>query len=80
MRPLTARRRQVLAMVANGHTNAQIGRALGIHERTVNRHLAEIFQVLGARERANAVAIALATGQLGAHDIQLPDQQQETAA
>lgn len=80
MRPLTARRRQVLAMVANGHTNAQIGRALGIHERTVNRHLAEIFQALGARERANAVAIALTTGQLDAHDIQLPDQQQETAA
>ncbi|MFE0887878.1 helix-turn-helix transcriptional regulator [Streptomyces rochei] len=80
MRSLTARRRHVLALVANGHTNAQIGRHLGIHERTVNRHLAEIFQALGARDRANAVAIALITGELTAHHIHTPDQQREAAA
>ncbi|WP_432136797.1 helix-turn-helix domain-containing protein [Streptomyces sp. bgisy154] len=79
-RPLTERRRHVLALVANGHTNAQIGRALGIHERTVNRHLAEIFQALGARDRANAVAIALTIGELAAHHIHIPDQQKDTAA
>jgi DNA-binding CsgD family transcriptional regulator len=72
VRSLTARRRHVLALVANGHTNAQIGRLLGIHERTVNRHLAEIFQTLGARDRANAVAIALAVGELGVHQIHVP--------
>ncbi|MFE7899211.1 helix-turn-helix transcriptional regulator [Streptomyces sp. NPDC057424] len=80
MRRLTERRRQVLALVANGHTNAQIGRALGIHERTVNRHLAEIFQALGARDRANAVAIAVVTGELGPHQIHIPDEQREAAA
>lgn len=80
MRSLTARRRHVLALVANGHTNAQIGRLLGIHERTVNRHLAEIFQALGARDRANAVAIALVVGELGVHQIHIPNEQREAAA
>jgi DNA-binding NarL/FixJ family response regulator len=80
VKALTARRRHVLALVANGHTNAQIGRLLGIHERTVNRHLAEIFHALGARDRANAVAIALVTGELEAHHIHFPDQQRKDAA
>lgn len=79
MKRLTARRRHVLALVANGHTNAQIGRMLGIHERTVNRHLAEIFQALGARDRANAVAIALVTGQLAPQQIHFPNQQKAAA-
>jgi DNA-binding NarL/FixJ family response regulator len=79
VKALTARRRHVLALVANGHTNAQIGRLLGIHERTVNRHLAEIFHTLGARDRANAVAIALITGQLDTHSIQLPDLERPAA-
>lgn len=77
---LTARQVEVLIHVANGRTNAQIGRLLGIHERTVNRHLAEIFHRLGARDRANAVAIALAVGELGVHQIVIPDQQREAAA
>ncbi|MFI9344966.1 helix-turn-helix transcriptional regulator [Streptomyces sp. NPDC052773] len=80
MKSLTARRRHILALVANGHTNAQIGRLLGIHERTVNRHLAEIFHTLGARDRAHAVAIALVVGELGTHQIHLPNEQKETAA
>jgi DNA-binding NarL/FixJ family response regulator len=77
---LTARRRLVLELVANGYTSTQIGRRLGIHRNTVDRHLAEIFRVLGARDRANAVAIALAVGELDAHQIHIPDQQREAAA
>lgn len=75
MKTLTARRRHVLALVANGNTNAQIGRLLGIHERTVNRHLAEIFKVLDARDRANAVAIALVVGELSPQHIHMPTQE-----
>jgi len=75
VKTLTARRRHVLALVANGNTNAQIGRLLGIHERTVNRHLAEIFQVLGARDRANAVAIALVVGELSPQHIHMPTEE-----
>ena len=79
MKTLTVHRRRILALVANGHTNAQIGRQLGIHERTVNRHLAEIFHALGARDRANAVAIALVTGQLAPQHIHLPDLERPAA-
>ncbi|MEU1919322.1 helix-turn-helix transcriptional regulator [Streptomyces albogriseolus] len=80
MKTLTARRRHILALVANGNTNAQIGRLLGIHERTVNRHLAEIFHALDARDRANAVAIALVAGELSPQHIHIPDEQREQAA
>ncbi|MEU6365728.1 helix-turn-helix transcriptional regulator [Streptomyces sp. NPDC046931] len=72
MKRLSARRRQVLRMVANGYTNAQIGRELDIHPRTVDRHLAETYAVLGARDRANAVAIALVAGLLEAGDVGMP--------
>ncbi|MFF7184678.1 helix-turn-helix transcriptional regulator [Streptomyces sp. NPDC008222] len=72
MRPLPFRRRQVLVLVARGCTNEQIARALGITPRTVNRHLAEVYAALGARDRANAVAIAFAAGLLEAGDLELP--------
>lgn len=77
---LSPRRHHVLRLVANGHTNAQIARELGIHPRTVDRHLAEVYARLGARDRAQAVAIALAVGELGVHEIHIPDQQREAAA
>ncbi|MFM9635928.1 helix-turn-helix domain-containing protein [Streptomyces turgidiscabies] len=76
---LTARQREVLLLAANGNTNTAIGQHLGIHRTTVDRHLSEIFRALGARDRAQAVAIALAVGDLGVHDIHIPDQQQGAA-
>ncbi|MGW1533906.1 helix-turn-helix domain-containing protein [Streptomyces aureus] len=79
-RTLTARQRQVLLLVANGHTNAQIGARLNLHPRTVDRHLAETYKRLGARDRAHAVAISLIRRELDARQIFVPDQQQEHAA
>jgi len=78
VRTLTARQRQVLLHAANGKTNMQIGRLLGIDPQTVNRHLVAAYAALGARDRANAVAISLRHGEIGMGDIQLPEQ--ETAA
>lgn len=72
MRPLTARQRQVLLLAANGNTNAAIGRLLGITRVTVDRHLAGTYRALGARDRANAVALAFVTGELTAHQIHTP--------
>ena len=69
---LTARQRQVLTHVANGYTNAQIGRHLGLSPFPINRHLAEIFHTLGAKDRANAVALALLSGDLVRDDIHPP--------
>ncbi|MFJ7176448.1 helix-turn-helix transcriptional regulator [Streptomyces massasporeus] len=80
MRSLTARQRQVLLLAANGNTNAAIGRRLGISRPTVDRHLSEIFRVLGASDRAQAVAIALAVGELGVHQIRVPGSESASAA
>jgi DNA-binding NarL/FixJ family response regulator len=71
-RVLTGRQRQLLRAVANGNTNETIGRQYGIHRVTVDRHLQNIYRLLGARDRANAVAIAFQVGELDHRDIQLP--------
>jgi LuxR family transcriptional regulator of spore coat protein len=77
---LTARQRQVLLLAANGNTNAAIGAWLGITPHSVAEILTAAYRRLGASDRAQAVAIALAVGELGVHQIHIPDQQQETAA
>ncbi|MGW6531427.1 LuxR C-terminal-related transcriptional regulator [Streptomyces venezuelae] len=73
-RALTNRQRKVLALVANGNSNRQIARWLGIHERTVCRHLAEIYRSLGANDRAQAVALGFRYGDLTQDDIHEPGQ------
>jgi DNA-binding NarL/FixJ family response regulator len=51
---LSAREREVLALVATGLANKQIARRLGIAERTVKAHLTHIFQQLGVTDRTQA--------------------------
>lgn len=54
---LSPRQQQIIRLVHMGSTNKAIARALGISEGTVKIHLATIFKVLGASNRAAAVAI-----------------------
>ncbi len=61
---LTARELQVLRLVAAGSTNRSIGADLGLSERTVDRHVSNIFAKLGVSSRAAATAIALRSGVL----------------
>jgi DNA-binding NarL/FixJ family response regulator len=68
-----------MRLVANGRTNAQIGAELGLHPRTIDRHLAEAYSRLQVRDRAQAVAVALVLGELGRRDIQIPGRQREAA-
>jgi DNA-binding CsgD family transcriptional regulator/pimeloyl-ACP methyl ester carboxylesterase len=56
---LTPREREVLALLAAGGSNAEIGRDLGIAVHTVERHLGNIYRKLGARGRTDAVVHAL---------------------
>lgn len=79
MRALTAQQRRVLALVANGFTNADIGARLGLSSRTINRHLADVYDRLGVDDRAQAVAVALVLGELGRLDVQLPTGKQRPA-
>jgi DNA-binding NarL/FixJ family response regulator len=59
---LTDRELQVLALVAHGLTNRAIGRKLGISDRTVQGHLANIFVKLDAASRTEAVMAAVKLG------------------
>jgi DNA-binding NarL/FixJ family response regulator len=51
---LTERERGVLALMAEGRTNAAIGERLFISERTVKAHLTRVFQQLGVTDRTQA--------------------------
>jgi len=52
---LTARQAEVLALLAEGDANKEIRHRLSIAERTVRAHLTELFQLLGASSRMQAV-------------------------
>ncbi|MEV0810787.1 AAA family ATPase [Micromonospora sp. NPDC050200] len=56
---LTAREREVLAAVAEGLTNKEIGQRLFISERTIGVHVSHIFDKLQVRTRVQASAIHL---------------------
>ena len=51
---LTKRETEVLALVRAGLANKQIGRRLGISERTVKAHLTSVFQQIGVVDRTQA--------------------------
>ena len=55
---LSERERQVLQLLAAGKTNREIGEALFISEKTVARHVSNIFDKLGVSTRAGATACA----------------------
>jgi DNA-binding NarL/FixJ family response regulator len=51
---LSAREREVLLLVAEGLANKQIGKRLGIAERTVKVHLGNVFRRIGVADRTSA--------------------------
>ena len=59
---LSGRETEVLALVARGLTNAEIGRQLSITEATVKTHLLRLFGKLGVNDRTAAVTSAIALG------------------
>lgn len=61
---LTERELEVLALVGKGFTNKAIGVQLGISDRTVQGHLARIFNKLNASSRTEAVMRAVSSGWL----------------
>lgn len=61
---LTAREREVLALVAAGTSNKGIARTLRISPNTVKYHLTALFAKLGVATRAEAIAAAARAGEL----------------
>ncbi|HZU06039.1 MAG TPA: response regulator transcription factor [Chloroflexota bacterium] len=62
--PLTAREREVLALLARGLPNKAIAQQLGISEHTVKFHVGTILAKLGAASRTEAVTLAARQGLL----------------
>ena len=58
MGKLTDRQMEILASVAEGHSNADIALQFGLSEITVKKHLSAIFERLGVANRSEAVALA----------------------
>jgi len=56
---LTTREADVLAWIARGKSNRDIGEILGLSPRTVNKHLEQIYVKLGVENRASAAALAV---------------------
>jgi DNA-binding NarL/FixJ family response regulator len=59
---LTGREQEILRLIANGLSNAEIGQQLYISETTVKTHVTHILQKLGLRDRVQAVVLACQTG------------------
>ena len=62
---LTRREREILALVAEGLSNGEIGARLFVSEDTVKTHVRGLLTKLGAANRAHAVAIGFRIGLLG---------------
>jgi len=62
--PLTPREREIVELMAEGSSNRTIALRLAISRHTVKFHVASILAKLGARSRAEAVAVALRRGLL----------------
>lgn len=56
---LSPRETEVVQLLAEGLSNKQIARRIGISETTVKGYLSQLFEKLGAADRAHAVALAL---------------------
>lgn len=67
MESLTERELQILSLTAKGYTNKAIAVQLGISDRTVQNHLANIFQKLNAESRTEAVMRAVSLGLIPAN-------------
>ena len=59
---LSARQREILDLVAEGLTNAQIARRLYLAESTVKQHLLGAYKLLGVKNRAQAVQVMRGAG------------------
>ena len=60
--PLTPREEEVVKLIAEAHTNAQIAKILHLSEKTVESHRGNVLRKLGMRDRVELVRYAIRRG------------------
>jgi DNA-binding NarL/FixJ family response regulator len=60
--PLTPREEEVVKLIAEAHTNAQIAELLHLSEKTIESHRANVLRKLGMRDRVELVRYAIRRG------------------
>ena len=58
----TVREREVLALIGRGLSNKRIARELGLSEKTVKTHVANVLHKLGVTDRTQAAVYAVRAG------------------
>ena len=74
----TARELAILAAVAEGRSNAEIGRRLGISPQTVKSHVSALLHRLGVPDRTAAVVRALQQNWLDLNALQVAERTNRT--
>lgn len=64
---LSAQERRVLALVAEGLTNKEVGEKLGLSDNTVKNYLVSVFEKLQVKRRSQAAAVFVQATQPGGH-------------
>jgi DNA-binding CsgD family transcriptional regulator len=70
-KPLTDREKQIIALVAAGYTNPEIGALIDLSPLSVKTHLKRIFQKTGAKSRAHMTAITSPPFRTGPEVVEL---------
>jgi DNA-binding NarL/FixJ family response regulator len=58
--PLTDRETEILDLIADGRSNAEIAQALSLEEKTVKNHITRLYSKLGITSRYDAIRLRLA--------------------
>ncbi len=72
VRTLSPRQEQIIRLVALGMSDKEIGAHLAISRHTVRTYLDRVYQQLGCRTRARAVALWLASSDWGGMSLPSP--------
>ncbi|MGE5553540.1 MAG: helix-turn-helix domain-containing protein [Betaproteobacteria bacterium] len=59
---LTPREREILTLIAKGHSNREIARLLYVSESTVKNHISSVYKKVGVTGRSRLVLLAIQNG------------------